>query len=160
MFLTRIVGELDHWEVTEETLVMKEKHVHHQAEVMGKEGLCNQEGCDQQPRGNKWRGWTEGREPASISMSESPRLASPGALGRGGAGRDQGSLSPHPYLVDEETDSAAVSALLGGMGQVCAEQGWMGQNPSLEDAATTLKISSMGLWTGSQPGKEDTWSCL
>ena len=40
-------GESDPWEVTEETLVMKEKHVPHQAEVVGKEGLCNQEGCDQ-----------------------------------------------------------------------------------------------------------------
>ena len=38
----------------------------------------------QQPRGNKQRGWTEGRELASISTYESPRLASPGVLGRGG----------------------------------------------------------------------------
>jgi hypothetical protein len=47
VFLTRNTGESDPGEVTEETLVMKEKHVPHQAEVMGKEGLCNQEGCDQ-----------------------------------------------------------------------------------------------------------------
>ena len=40
-------GESDPWEVTEETLVMKEKHVPHQAEVMGKEGVFSQEGCDQ-----------------------------------------------------------------------------------------------------------------
>ena len=33
--------------MTEETLVMKEKHIHHQAEVIGKEGLYNQEGCDE-----------------------------------------------------------------------------------------------------------------
>lgn len=39
--------ELEHCEVTEETQVMKEKCVPHQAEVMGKEGLCGQEGCDQ-----------------------------------------------------------------------------------------------------------------
>ena len=47
VFLTKINGESDPWEVTEETLVMKEKCVPHQAEVMGKKGLCNQEGCDQ-----------------------------------------------------------------------------------------------------------------
>ena len=47
MFLTRITGESDPWKVTEETHVMKEKHVHHQAELVGKEGLCNEEGCDQ-----------------------------------------------------------------------------------------------------------------
>ena len=47
MFLTRITGELDPWEVTEETQVVREKHGPHQAEVVGKEGLCNQEGCDQ-----------------------------------------------------------------------------------------------------------------
>ena len=34
----------------------------------------------QQPKGNKQRGWTEGRESASISTSESPRLTSSGAL--------------------------------------------------------------------------------
>ena len=34
----------------------------------------------QQPKGNKERGRTEGREPASISTSESPRLTSSGAL--------------------------------------------------------------------------------
>ena len=34
----------------------------------------------QQPKGNKQRGWTEGREPASISTSESSRPTSPGAL--------------------------------------------------------------------------------
>ena len=34
----------------------------------------------QQPKGNKQRGWTEGREPASISTSEFPRPTSPGAL--------------------------------------------------------------------------------
>ena len=45
--LTRITGELEHWEVTEQTHVMKEKHVHCQAEVMGKEGLYNQGGCNQ-----------------------------------------------------------------------------------------------------------------
>ena len=33
----------------------------------------------QQPKGNKQRGWTEGREPASISTSESPRPTSSGA---------------------------------------------------------------------------------
>ena len=33
--------------MTEETHVMKEKHVHHQAELVGKEGLYNEEGCDQ-----------------------------------------------------------------------------------------------------------------
>ena len=47
MFLTRITGELDPWEVTEETHVMREKHVHHQAELAGKEGLCIQGGYDQ-----------------------------------------------------------------------------------------------------------------
>ena len=47
VFLTRITGELDPWEVTEETQVVREKHGPHQAEVVGKEGLCNQEGCDQ-----------------------------------------------------------------------------------------------------------------
>ena len=47
MFLTRITGESDPWKMSKETHVMKEKHVPHQAEVMGKEGLCNQEGCDQ-----------------------------------------------------------------------------------------------------------------
>ena len=45
--LTRITGELEHWEVIEETHVMKEKCVPHQAEVVGKEGLYNQGGCDQ-----------------------------------------------------------------------------------------------------------------
>ena len=64
-----------------------------------------------------------------------------------GVGWDQGSLAPRPNLADEETDSAAVSALLREMGQVCAEQGWMGQNSSLEDAAATLITSSMELWT-------------
>ena len=77
--------------------------------------------------------------------------------GKSGAGRDQGSLAPLPHLADEETDSAAVSALFRGMGQVCTKRGWMGQNPSLEGAAATLIISSMGLWTDSRPGKEDTW---
>ena len=47
VFLTRITGELDPWEVTEETQVVREKHGPHQAEVVGKEGLCNQGGCDQ-----------------------------------------------------------------------------------------------------------------
>ena len=55
-------------------------------------------------------------------------------------------------LADEETDSAAVSALLGGTGQVCAERGWTGQNPSLEDASATLVTSSVGPWTDSRPG--------
>ena len=50
VFLTRIIGELDSRAVTEETLVMRKKHVHRQAEVVGKEDLCNQEGCGQ-PRG-------------------------------------------------------------------------------------------------------------
>ena len=45
--LTKITRELEHWEVTEETHVIKEKHVSHQAEVVGKEGLCNQKGYDQ-----------------------------------------------------------------------------------------------------------------
>ena len=45
--LTRITGELEHWVVIEETHVMKEKCVPHQAEVVGKEGLYNQGGCDQ-----------------------------------------------------------------------------------------------------------------
>ena len=49
-----------------------------------------------------------------------------------------GSLAPLPHLADEETDSAAVSALLEGTGQVCAGLGWTGQDPSLEDAAATL----------------------
>ena len=57
--------------------------------------------------------------------------------GKRGPWRDQGSMAPLPHLADEEMDSAAASALLGGMGQVCAEWGWMGQNPSLEDAAPT-----------------------
>ena len=56
-----------------------------------------------------------------------------------------GSLAPLPPLADEEMDSAAMSALLGGTGQVCAERGWMGQNPSLEDAAATLVTSSVGM---------------
>ena len=47
LFLKSIAGDLDPWEVTEKTHVMREKYVHRQAEVMGKEGLCNQEGCDQ-----------------------------------------------------------------------------------------------------------------
>ena len=47
VFLTRITGELDPWKVIMETHVMKEKHVHHQAELVGKEGLYNEEGCDQ-----------------------------------------------------------------------------------------------------------------
>ena len=63
-----------------------------------------------------------------------------------------GVLAPFPSLADEETDSAAVSALLGGTGQVCAERGWTGQNPSLEDAAATLVTSSMRPWTDSRPG--------
>ena len=47
LFLKSITGDLDPWEVTEKTHVMREKYVHRQAEVMGKEGLCNQEGCEQ-----------------------------------------------------------------------------------------------------------------
>ena len=102
VFLTRITGELDSRAVTKETLVMRKKHVHRQAEVVGKEDLCNQEGCEQprgqaeQPRGNKQNGWTTGREPASISMSDSPRLVSPGALGRGGLGGTRGLWHPFP----------------------------------------------------------------
>ena len=61
-------------------------------------------------------------------------------------------LAPLSHLADEETDSAAVSALLGGTGQVCAERGWTEQNPSLEDAAATLVTSSVGPWTDSRPG--------
>ena len=61
-----------------------------------------------------------------------------------GAGRDQRSLAPLPHLADEETDSAAVSALLGGMGQVCAERGWTGQNPSLEDKLPHLSQAAWG----------------
>ena len=63
-----------------------------------------------------------------------------------------GSLAPLPHLADEKMDSAAVSALLGGTGQVCAERGWTEQNPSLEDAAATLVTSSVGPWTDSRPG--------
>ena len=33
--------------MTEETRVMREKRVPHQAEVVGKESLCDQEGCDE-----------------------------------------------------------------------------------------------------------------
>ena len=69
-----------------------------------------------------------------------------------GGGMDQGSLAPLLHLADEETDSAAVSALLGGMGQVCAERGWTEQNPSLEDAAAMLVTNSMEPWTDSRPG--------
>ena len=65
---------------------------------------------------------------------------------------DQGSLAPLLHLADEETDSAAVNALLRGMGQVCAGPAWTGQNPSLEDAAATLITSSVRPWTDSQPG--------
>ena len=39
-----------------------------------------------------------------------------------------------------------------GTGQVCAERGWTGQNPSLEDAAATLVTSRVGPWIGSRPG--------
>ena len=74
-----------------------------------------------------------------------------------GVGWDQGSLAPLLHLADEEMDSAAVSALLRGTGQVCAEREWMGQNPSLEDAAATLITSSMELWTDRQPGKDNAW---
>ena len=35
--------------------------------------------------------------------------------GKRGAGKDQGSLAPLPPLADEETDPAAVSALLRGL---------------------------------------------
>ena len=47
VFLTRITGELDPRKGIKETHVMKEKHVPHQAVVMGKEGVFSQEGCDQ-----------------------------------------------------------------------------------------------------------------
>ena len=50
----------------------------------------------QQPKGNKQRGWTEGREPASMSTSESPGLASPGALGRRGLGGTRDLWHPSP----------------------------------------------------------------
>ena len=92
-----------------------------------------------------------GEGAGSISTSESPGLASPGAPGRRGW-EGPGSLAPLPHLADEETDSAAVSDLLGGTGQVCAGPAWTGQNPSLEDAAATLITSSMGPWTDSRPG--------
>ena len=36
LFLKSIAGDLDPWEVTEKTHVMREKYVHRQAEVMGK----------------------------------------------------------------------------------------------------------------------------
>ena len=71
--------------------------------------------------------------------------------GKRGTGRDQGSLAPLSHIVDEETDSAAVSALLRGTGQVGAEQGWTGQNLSLEDTAATLMTSSMGLCADRRP---------
>ena len=70
--------------------------------------------------------------------------------GKGSVGRDQGSLAPLPHLADEKTDSAAVSVLLMGTGQVCAELGWMGQNPSLEDAAATTCYKQHGAM-GGQP---------
>ena len=69
----------------------------------------------------------------------------------------QGSLAPLLHLVHEETDSAAVSVLLGGTGQVCAERGWTGQNPSLEDAAAIPVTSNMEPWMDSWPGTQDTW---
>ena len=77
-----------------------------------------------------------------------------------GAREGQGSLAPLPHLVDEETDSAAVSALLRGTGQVCTELGWMGQNPSLQDATPILVPRSMGPWTDSRPGDRTPGSCL
>ena len=45
-----------------------------------------------------------------------------------------------------------MSALLRRTGQVSAECGWTGQNPSLEDAAATLVTSRVGPWIGSRPG--------
>ena len=61
-----------------------------------------------------------GEGAGSISTSESPGLANPRAPGRRGW-EGPGSLAPLPHLADEETDSAAVSALLEGTGQVCMD---------------------------------------
>lgn len=80
-------------------LLRKEKHVPHQAEVVGKEWLSDSRRMGpinrtQQPRGSKQRGWPEGREPAAISTSEAPGLASPGVPGRGRLGRTRGLWHP------------------------------------------------------------------
>ena len=71
-----------------------------------------------------------GEGAGAISTSESPGLASPGTLGRGAAGRDQGSLVPLPPLADEETDSAAVIALLGVRGRFVQNEGGRGRIPA------------------------------
>ena len=84
--------------------------------------------------------------PPSPALPGAPGLAS---LGDSYVEMEAGSL---PHLADEETDSAAVSALLRGTGQVCAERGWTGQNPSMEDAAAMLVPRSMGPWTDSWSG--------
>lgn len=102
LFLRRIAGESDHWEVTEETRVMKENYVNHQAIVLGKEGLSNQEGCNsetgaQQPKETSREGGRRGGR-----QLPSPRLCLqdlplPWAPGRGGVGRGHGvsgTLSP------------------------------------------------------------------
>ena len=71
----------------------------------------------------QWPREEEGKDPLccrSVLCWDEACDLHPVAPGRGGLG-GTGVLAPFPSLADEETDSAAVSALLGGTGQVCAE---------------------------------------
>ena len=63
-----------------------------------------------------------------------------------------GSLAPLPPLADEETDSAAVSALLRGRGRFVQNEGGRDRIPAWRMLPPQLVTGSVGLWTDSQPG--------
>ena len=63
-----------------------------------------------------------------------------------------GSLAPLPHLADEETDSAAVSALLRGRGRFVQNEGGRDRIPAWRMLPPQLVTGSVGLWTDSRPG--------
>lgn len=82
-----------------------------------------------------------GREPAAISTSESPGLASPGAPGEGAEAISR--YSP-PHLANEETDSA-VECPPQGRGRFVQNEGGRGrESPAWRMLLPHLSASSFG----------------
>ena len=113
---------------------MKEKHGPHQAEVVGKEGLCSQRGWDQSTGPSSQEETSREGGQRGGSRLPSPPLSLQDwqvqAPREEGGWEGPGVSGTPPPSSREETDSPAVSALLWGLGRFVQNKGGRGRIPA------------------------------